>query len=398
MRACRETHMAENKRDYYEVLGVSKTASDDEIKRAYRKLAKQYHPDMNPGNKEAEAKFKEVNEAYEVLSDSDKKGRYDQFGFAGVDPNYGVGQGGYGGYAGGFGGFGMDDIFSSIFGGGGFGGFGGGAQARNAPRRGEDLERTIQITFEEAAFGCSKDVTVARVEKCDSCGGSGAAKGSTVETCATCKGTGQVRTTRRTALGMISTTGVCQACGGKGKTIKQPCTACKGAGQTRRSRTISVKIPAGIDDDQTVVLRGQGNQGANGGPAGDLLVTVRVAKHEFFTRNGSNLHCTIPVSFTQAALGDEIEVPSLEGTFKYSIPEGVQSGAVFRIKNRGIAIVNTKNRGDYLLTIEVETPKNLSSKQKELLRELENLSQDKNNAHKKSFWDKVKAKIKNDAK
>ncbi|PWL54742.1 MAG: molecular chaperone DnaJ [Clostridiales bacterium] len=386
--------MAENKRDYYEVLGVSKTASDDEIKRAYRKLAKQYHPDLNPGDKAAETKFKEVNEAYEVLSDPQKKGKYDQFGFAGVDPNYGAGQGGYGGYGSGFGGFDMGDfgdIFSSIFG----GGFGGSAaQSRNAPRRGEDLERSVQITFEEAAFGCAKDITVNRVEKCDDCNGTGAAKGSTVETCPVCHGSGQVRTTRRTALGTISTTGVCQSCGGKGKTIKQPCQNCRGAGYTRRARTISVKIPAGIDDDQTVVLRGQGNQGVNGGPAGDLLVTIRVGRHEFFTRNGSNLLCTVPITFTQAALGDELEVPGLEGTFRYTIPEGVQSGTVFRIKNRGIAQVNSKNRGDYLLTVVVETPKNLNGKQKELLRELESISQDKNNAQKKGFFDKMKEKFK----
>ena len=386
--------MADNKRDYYEVLGVSKTAGDEEIKKAYRKLAKQYHPDMNPGDKAAEAKFKEVNEAYEVLSDPQKKSRYDQYGFAGVDPNYGAGQGGYGGYGGGFGGFDMGDfgdIFSSIFG----GGFGGSAaQSRNAPRRGEDLERSVQITFEEAAFGCAKDITVSRVEKCDDCGGTGAAKGSSVETCSVCHGTGQVRTTRRTALGTISTTGVCQSCGGKGKTIKQPCQTCRGAGYTRRTRTISVKIPAGIDDDQTVVLRGQGNQGVNGGPAGDLLVTIRVGRHEFFTRDGSNLLCTVPITFTQAALGDEIEVPGLEGTFRYTIPEGVQSGTVFRIKNRGIAQVNSKNRGDYLLTVVVETPRNLNGKQKELLRELESISHDKNNVQKKGFFDKMKEKFK----
>ena len=386
--------MAEEKRDYYEVLGVEKSASEDEIKRAYRKMAKQYHPDLHPGDKEAEVKFKEVNEAYEVLSDAQKKSKYDQFGFAGVDPNYGAGAGGgYGGYTnvdmGDFG-----DIFSSIFGGGfgGFGGFGNSAQARNMPRRGEDLERSIQITFEEAAFGCAKDVTVARVEKCDECGGSGAAKGTTADSCPVCHGSGQVRTSRRTAMGVISTTGVCQNCGGKGKVIKTPCAKCKGAGSTRRTRTISVKIPAGIDDDQTVILRGQGNQGSNGGPSGDLLVTVRVAKHEYFKRDGSDLLVTVPVSFTQAALGDELELPSLDGSFKYSIPEGVQSGTTFRIRNRGIAVINSKSRGDYVLTITVETPRSLSAKQKELLRELESTSQDKNNAQKKSFWDKVRRK------
>ncbi len=389
-------HMAENKRDYYEVLGVSKTASDDDIKKAYRKLAKEYHPDLHPGDQVAETKFKELNEAYEVLSDPQKKSKYDQFGFAGVDPTYGAGQpgygGGYGAYGSGFGGFDVGDfgdIFSSIFG----GGFGGGGQSRNAPRRGEDVERSVQISFEEAAFGCAKDITVNRVEKCSECDGSGAAKGSAVETCNVCHGSGQVRTTRRTALGTVSTTGVCQACGGKGKTIKNPCSACRGAGQIRRSRTISVKIPAGIDDDQTVVLRGQGHQGANGGPNGDLLINVRVGRHEFFTRDGSNLLCTVPITFTQAALGDTIEVPGLEGTFQYTIPEGVQSGTVFRIKNRGIAQVNTKNRGDYLLTVVVETPRGLNSKQKELLRNFESTLQDKNSAQKKSFLDKVREKF-----
>lgn len=387
--------MAESKRDYYEVLGVSKTASEDDIKKAYRKLAKEFHPDLHPGDKAAEAKFKELNEAYEVLSDPQKKSKYDQFGFAGVDPSYGTGQPGYGGayttYGGsGFGDFGdIGDIFSSIFG----GGFGGGAQSRNAPRQGEDIERSLQISFEEAAFGCSKDITVNRVEKCADCDGSGAAKGSKVETCSTCHGTGQVRTTRRTALGTVSTTGVCPDCGGKGKKIQNPCPTCHGMGQIRRSRTISVKIPAGIDDDQTVVLRGQGNQGANGGPSGDLLITVRVGRHEFFTREGSNLRCTVPITFAQAALGDTIEVPGLEGTFQYTIPEGVQSGTVFRIKNRGIVQINTKNRGDYLLTVVVETPRSLSGKQKELLREFESLSQDKNNIQRKGFFDKVRAKF-----
>ncbi len=384
-----------DKRDYYEVLGVSKSASDDELKKAYRKLAKQYHPDINPGNKEAEAKFKEVNEAYEVLSDPQKKSKYDQFGFAGVDPSYAASQGGYGGYGGygsGFGGFDMGDIgdiFSSIFG----GGFGGSAQARNAPRQGEDIQRTLQITFEEAVFGCSKDVSVSRIEKCDSCGGSGAAKGSSAETCPTCRGTGQVRTMRRTALGTVSTTGACQNCGGKGKIIKKPCADCSGNGYVRKNRTISVKIPAGIDNDQTVILRGQGSHGMNGGPAGDLLITLRVSPHEFFTRDGSNLLCTVPVTFTQAALGDEIDVPGLEGTFKYQIPEGIQSGTVIRIRGKGITQVNSKSKGDYLLRIDVETPKNLNGRQKELLRELASLSGGKNNTQRENFFDKVKRKF-----
>ena len=380
--------MAEQKRDYYEVLGVARGASEDEIKKAYKKMARKYHPDLNPGDKTAEEKFKEVNEAYEVLSDANKRARYDQYGHAGVDPNFGAGGGA--GFDGSFDFGDLGDIFGSFF-----GGFGGARRTNpNAPQRGESIRMSLAISFEEAAFGCEKEITVERIESCDDCGGTGAAKGSSVETCSVCHGTGQVRTTRRTALGTISTTGVCQSCGGKGKTIKQPCQTCRGAGYTRRTRTISVKIPAGIDDDQTVVLRGQGNQGVNGGPAGDLLVTIRVGRHEFFTRDGSNLLCTVPVTFTQAALGDEIEVPGLEGTFRYTIPEGVQSGTVFRIKNRGIAQVNSKNRGDYLLTVVVETPRNLNGKQKELLRELESISHDKNNVQKKGFFDKMKEKFK----
>lgn len=388
--------MAE-KRDYYEVLGVGKNAGEDEIKKAYRKLAKQYHPDMNPGNKEAEARFKEINEAYEVLSNPEKKSKYDQFGFAGVDPTYGAGQPGAGVYGSGFGGFGgfdvgdFGDIFSSIFG----GGFGGGAAARNAPRRGEDIERTLVITFEEAAFGCTKDITVNRIESCEACGGSGAEKGATAETCPICHGTGQVRTTRRTALGTISTTGVCHNCEGRGKVISKPCKTCGGTGFARRTRTISVKIPAGIDNDQTVILRGQGGQGSNNGAPGDLHITIRLKKHEVFERDGYDLLCTVPITFSQAALGDEIEIPTLEGPYKYQIPEGTQSGTVFRIRNKGIVQVNSRNRGDYLLKVVVETPRNLSVRQKELLRELGQISSDRNNAERKNFFDRVKNMFKN---
>lgn len=376
-----------DKRDYYEVLGVDKNAGEDEIKKAYRKLAKQYHPDLNPGNAEAEAKFKEISEAWEVLSDPEKKSRYDQFGFAGVDPNYGAGQPGAGSY-GGYGGFDVDigDIFSSFFG----GGFGGGASSRNAPRRGDDIERSMTITFEEAVFGCSKDITVSRVEKCAECGGSGAAKGTSAETCQTCRGSGQVRQTRRTALGSFTSTAPCSACNGRGKVIKTPCKNCGGNGFARKNRTITVQIPAGIDDGRTIILRGQGNHGANGGPAGDLHVHIRVTRHEIFERDGANLLCTVPVTFSQAALGAEIEIPSLEGPMKFTIPDGIQSGTVLKIRNKGITIVNTKNRGDYLLTVIVETPKNLNSKQKELLRELGKITDERNNAKGKSFFEKMK--------
>ncbi len=380
-----------DKRDYYEVLGVKKGAGEDELKKAYRKLAKQYHPDMKPGDKEAEAKFKEINEAYEVLSDPEKKSRYDQFGFAGVDPNYGAGQPGGGVYTGGFSGFDVGDfgdIFSSIFG-GGFGG-GGGAAARNAPRRGEDIERRVSITFEEAAFGCSKDVTVNRVEKCESCDGSGAEKGSKVENCPICHGSGQVRATRRTALGTVSTTAVCNNCEGRGKVIKEPCKTCQGAGYTRKTRTISINIPAGIDNDQVVILRGQGGHGTNGGPSGDLHVAIQVKPHAVFERDGYNLLLTIPITFSQAALGDELELPSLDGPIKYTIPEGTQTDTVFRLRNKGIAQVNSKSRGDYLVKVVVETPKSLSVHQKEILRELGRISSDRNNSRRKAFFDKVK--------
>ncbi len=384
-----------DKRDYYEVLGLSKGASEEEIKKAYRKLAKQYHPDMNPGDKEAEAKFKEVNEAYQVLTDPEKRRMYDQFGHAGVDPTYGAGQSGGGNFGGfgGFSGFGFDmgdigDIFSSFF-----GGFSQGA-ARNAPRAGDDIERTVTLTFEEAAFGCSKDVTINRLEQCDVCGGTGAAKGSSPETCPTCHGSGQVRTTRRTVLGTISISSVCSTCGGKGKVVKNPCDACRGNGVLRKSRTIKVKIPAGINHGQSVILRGQGDTGFNGGPNGDLHIEVSIKKHEIFSRDGDTLLCTVPISFTEAALGAEIEIPSLEGPMKYTIPEGVQSGTVFRIKGKGIPKLNSKLRGDYLLTVVVETPRNLTAKQKELLQQLAATMDEKNQTEQKSFFGKMKDKFK----
>ncbi len=361
--------MAE-KRDYYEVLGVSKGASDDEIKKAYRKMAKQYHPDLNPGNADAEAKFKECNEAYEVLSDADKKAKYDRFGHAGVDPNYGAGAGG------GFGGmdFDMGDIFSSIFGGGsggGFGGFGGRQSNPNAPQRGSDLQTNITITFEEAAKGCKKTVDVNRIEVCDGCSGSGAAPGSSAQSCSACGGTGQVTTQQRTILGVMQTQKPCPTCGGKGTIIPNPCSKCRGQGRIRRSAKVEVNIPAGIDDRQAISVRSQGNKGTNGGPAGDLRVGINVRNHPYFEREGYNVWYTAKISFAQAALGCELVVPTLEGDVKYTVPAGTQPGSVFKLKDRGIPNLNGRSKGDQLVKVEIAVPVKLSEKQKELLREFE---------------------------
>ncbi len=374
--------MAE-KRDYYEVLGVDRSAGADEIKKAFRKQAKKYHPDLNPDNKEAEAKFKEINEAYEVLSDSEKKQRYDQFGHAGVDPNFGAG-GGFGGFDGGFD---FGDIFEGFFG----GGFGGGRSARrNAPKRGADLETQVTITFEEAAFGCEKEINLYRVEYCDECDGSGAKAGSEVVTCSTCGGSGQVRSTQRTILGNMSTVTTCTTCGGKGKIVKDPCGKCAGKGKVRKSRTIKVKIPAGIDHGQSISLSGQGNVGDQGAPAGNLFVAVAVQPHELFQRNNYDVLCEVPITFVQAALGAELEVPTLDGKVKYTIPEGTQTGTVFRLKGKGIPMLRKSGRGDQYVKVNVEIPTHLSAKQKDLLREFEGGLKGNNHSKQKSFFDKMR--------
>ena len=351
-----------DKRDYYEVLGLSKGASDDELKKAFRQLAKKYHPDLNPGNKEAEARFKEVNEAYEVLSDSDKRSKYDQFGHAGVDPNFGAG-GGFGGF-GGFGGidFDLGDIFGSIFGGGSS------SRSRNAPRKGERIQTEVSITFEEAAFGVDKEVSVSRIESCDTCQGTGCKEGTTAEKCPNCHGTGTVTTQNRTPFGVMQSTSECPKCEGRGKIIHQPCTKCRGAGLVRRNKTIKVGIPAGIDDGQTISLRGQGSAGINGGEPGDLYVTVNVARHALFTREGNAVLYNMPISIVQAALGAEVEVPTLDGKVKYTIPEGTQSGTVFRLRGKGITNLRGGGRGDQFVTVKVETPTGLSHEQKDILR------------------------------
>ncbi len=377
-----------DKRDYYEVLGVQKGASADEIKKAYRKEAKKYHPDLHPGDKECEAKFKEVNEAYEVLSDDDKKSRYDQFGHAGVDPNFGAGGGGYG--AGGFGGFGdFGDIFENIFGGGFGSGFGGGSR-RNGPRRGGDIRKTIEISFLEAAFGCKKTIDIDKVEDCETCHGSGAKEGTSPATCGRCGGSGQVTTQTRTPFGYMRNVTTCPECNGTGKVIKEPCEACRGNGKVRKRRTIEIEIPQGIDDGQTMQISGGGDAGERGGQKGDLLVTIRIKKHEIYRRDGFDVYVTMPITFAQAALGATIKVPTISGLVEYDIPEETQTGMVFRLRGKGIPHIRGKGRGDQFVTVEVETPKNLSAKQQELLREFDGTVGDKNYKKRKGFFDTMK--------
>ena len=375
--------MAE-KRDYYEVLGIQKGASEDEIKKAYKKLARKYHPDMNPGDKEAEEKFKEVNEANEVLSDPEKKARYDQFGFAGVDPNYGAGAGG-GAYGGGFDFGDLGDIFGSFFG----GGFGGGQRRNpNAPQRGESIRASVSVSFTEAAFGCEKSVTLERSEQCPTCKGNGCAPGTTPEICPDCHGTGTVQTRRQTPMGVFASNGPCRKCGGTGRLIHQPCPDCRGTGAVRKRKTIKVNIPAGIDHGQTISLRGQGNAGRNGGPAGDLLITVMVQPHELFRRDGVDVFCEAPITFAQAVLGAELEIPTLDGKVKYSIPEGTQTGTVFRLKGKGIPVLNGRGRGDQYVTVTIETPRNLNKEQKEALRRFSETLGESNYEKRKSFFKK----------
>ena len=377
--------MAENKRDYYEVLGVDKNASADEIKKAYRKSAMKYHPDRNPGDKEAEEKFKELGEAYEVLSDADKKARYDQFGFAGVDPNYGGGAGGYGGGFGGFGGFDFGDIFGDFFGGGGRR-----QNAQTAPRRGENVGARLELSFEEAAFGAEKEVAAQRIENCAVCNGSGSADGQ-IETCSQCRGTGQIRTVQNIMGMQMQSTTTCPQCSGRGKIVKNPCNTCRGKGKVRRTQKIKVKVPAGVDDGQTVRLRGEGSVGANGGPNGDLMVDIYIKQHPIFERDGIHVYCEVPISFTQAALGGEIEVPTLDGKVKFEVPEGTQTGKLFTLSGRGIpAVNNPKRRGDHRFSVVVETPTRLTREQKELLRKLDDSLESKSSPKRNKFFDTIK--------
>ena len=376
--------MAENKRDYYEVLGVEKGATPEEIKKAYRKKAMQYHPDRNPGDKTAEEKFKELGEAYEVLSDQEKRSRYDQFGFQGVDPNFGGGAGfdGFGGF-GGFGDFG--DIFGEFFGGGSRR-----SAAQNAPRRGENVGVRLDLTFEEAAFGCEKEVSAQRIENCAACSGSGSADG-VIETCSQCHGTGQVRTVQNFMGMQMQSSTVCPSCNGRGKMVKTPCNTCRGKGKVRRTQKIKVKIPAGVDAGQSVRVRGEGCVGSNGGPSGDLLVEIYLKRHPIFLRENVDVLCEVPISFTQAALGAEIEVPTLDGKIKYEIPEGTQTGKTFVMAGRGIPMVNNpKRRGNHLFTVVVETPTKLTKEQKELLRQLDDSLDKEETPKRKKFFETLK--------
>ena len=364
------------KKDYYEVLGVSKNATDEELKKAYRKLAKKYHPDANPDNpKEAEAKFKEVNEAYEVLSDSQKRRMYDQFGTADPSQGFGGGQGpfGNGGYysytSSGFDDFGdLGDIFSSFFG----GGFGSrSSKTSNGPEKGADLKASIEITFEESFLGCEKEIILTRNETCPKCKGSGAKSAASIETCKSCHGTGRIKQIQNTMLGQIQTQRTCPECRGTGKVIKEVCEECKGKGTVRKQAKIKIKIPAGLDNNQTIVLRGEGESGKRGGVNGDLYIVVKVKKHSIYTREADKVLCDVPITFTQATLGAELEIPMVDGSKeKYKIPEGTQSGSKFTIKNKGFKSVNGSYQGDFVFTVHVQVPKHLSKEQRELLNQL----------------------------
>ena len=374
-----------DKRDYYEVLGLTKGASEAEIKKAYRTMAKKYHPDMNPDNKEAEAKFKEVNEAYAVLSDADKRAKYDQFGHAAFDQTAG---GGYGGFDGGFDFGDIGDIFGSFFG----GGFGGGSSSRrrNAPTRGEDVMAQVTVTFEEAAFGVKKDISYNRIQKCPDCSGSGAAKGTTAETCTACGGSGQRRVTQRIGGMAFQSTTTCDACRGTGKIIKSPCSNCRGTGYIKVNKKLSVSIPAGIDDGERIALRGQGCDGRNGGPTGDLILTVNVKRHNVFERDGYHLFCEVPITVSEATLGAEIDVPTLEGSVKYNIPEGTQPGTAFTLRQKGVPYVNNSGkRGDLIFTVNVEIPHGLSEKQKAHMRDFADACKESNYSRKSSFFKRI---------
>ena len=367
------------KRDYYDVLGVNRDASDDEIKKAYRKLAMKHHPDRNPESKDAEDKFKEAKEAYEILSDAQKRGAYDRYGHAGVDPSAGAGPGGQG-----FDGFSdaFSDIFGDIFG-------GSGGRGRSNVYRGADLRYNLEISLEEAARGAEKTIRIPTVEECDTCHGSGAKPGTQPKPCPTCGGAGQVRIQQ----GFFSIQQTCPKCHGTGRIIPDPCRDCGGAGRVKRQKTLEGKIPAGIDEGMRLRHAGHGEPGVNGGPPGDLYVEIHIRQHSVFQRDHDDLHCEMPISFTTAALGGEIEIPTLEGMARLKIPAETQSGRVFRLRGKGIRNVRSQAHGDLMCHVVVETPVNLTERQKELLREFEEVSRgdaDRHNPKAKSWMDKVK--------
>lgn len=372
-------------KDFYETLGVARSASDDEIKKAYRKLAMKYHPDRNQGDTEAEEKFKEVQKAYDILSDKQKRSAYDQYGHAGVDPNMGAGGFGGGGFGGGFGGaqgFDFSDIFSQMFGGAASGG-------RQQSYQGSDLQYRISITLEEAAKGIKKRITIPTHEECDVCHGSGAKPGTSPTTCSTCHGTGTIHV--RQAIFQMQQT--CPTCHGTGKEIKEPCAKCHGEGRVKTTKTVEVNIPAGIDDGQQIRLSGEGEPGMHGALAGDLYVVVHVKEHKTFERNGLDLHCEMPISFATAALGGEVEVPTLDGKVKLSIPKETQTGRRMRVKGKGVKSLRSSAVGDLYCHVLVETPVNLTDRQKELLEEFEKIStgmERSQTPRQKSFFDKVR--------
>lgn len=381
------------KRDYYEVLGIDKGAGAEEIKSAYRKLAMKYHPDRNPDDKEAEEKFKEANEAYEILSDDEKRSAYDQYGHAGVDPSYGGGAGA-GGY-GGFGGGGFEDIFSDIFSsfGGGFGGFdfgGGSSGRRRGPSRGSDMKISVNLNFKEAVFGTEKKIKIKRQEECPTCHGTGAEPGSDVKTCDKCGGSGQVYIRQETPFGTIQQTATCDKCHGEGTIIDDPCHTCHGSGVVEKERTINIKIPAGVDNGAVLPLRGEGNAGPRGGAKGDLFVYINVKEDPIFKREDDDVYFEIPITFAQAALGADLVVPTVDGKVKLRIPEGTQTGKVFRLKGKGIPNVRGRGRGDQYITVKVEVPKKLNKKQKEALREFDEQIGKENHQEANNFWTKVK--------
>ncbi len=380
--------------DLYTVLGVSKTASEDEIKKAYRKMAKQYHPDLHPGDKEAEAKFKEINEAYEVLSDPKKKANYDQFGTAEPMGGGGAGYSGFSGFSGGFngsgfeftGGFGgINDIFEEFFNAGSSGG-----RSSAGPRKGTNISIAAEISFEEAAAGVSKEIEIEKLVQCETCKGTGAKPGTTVKTCKACNGTGSVTTYQNTILGRIQTSRTCQVCGGEGKVIDTPCQTCRGKKFVKKKVKINIQIPAGIDNNQTISLRGQGQPGEKGGPNGDLRVLIKVRPHKLFKRDGNNLYCEIPITFVQATVGAVIEVPTLSGKVKFDLPEGTQSGTKFRLKGKGIKDINGYGVGDMYITVNVEVPRRLNAEQKEALNKFAEVCGEETYETRKSFFDTMK--------